>query len=114
VDAGVRDAYACGAKVGKIYRTRVNVFRRPGGFLVALYSKPDSGGKKVLAAVGGQHETRLDFTKFPTTAKVSLASLKSDENRNEAFAALQRSQCLANHGSKHFGSVCALHRVAWR
>ncbi len=48
-----------GRKSGKIYRTPVNVFRRPGGFLIALTYGPDSEWvKNVLAAGGCQLVTR--------------------------------------------------------
>ena len=48
-----------GRKSGKIYRTPVNVFRRPGGFLIALTYGPDSEWvKNVLAADGCQLVTR--------------------------------------------------------
>lgn len=48
-----------GRKSGKLYRTPVNVFRRPGGFLIALTYGRDSGWvTNVLAAGGCQLETR--------------------------------------------------------
>jgi len=48
-----------GRKSGKVYRTPVNVFRRPGGFLIALTYGPDSEWvKNVMAAGGCQLVTR--------------------------------------------------------
>ena len=48
-----------GRKSGKLYRTPVNVFREPDGFLIALTYGPDSGWvKNVLAADGCELETR--------------------------------------------------------
>ncbi|MFZ0993531.1 MAG: nitroreductase family deazaflavin-dependent oxidoreductase, partial [Candidatus Sulfotelmatobacter sp.] len=48
-----------GRNSGKLYRTPVNVFREPDGFLIALTYGRDSGWvKNVLAAGGCQLETR--------------------------------------------------------
>jgi deazaflavin-dependent oxidoreductase (nitroreductase family) len=48
-----------GRKSGKLYRTPVNVFRKPGGFLIALTYGRDSGWvRNVLAARGCELETR--------------------------------------------------------
>ncbi|HEY6770696.1 MAG TPA: nitroreductase family deazaflavin-dependent oxidoreductase [Candidatus Sulfotelmatobacter sp.] len=48
-----------GRKSGRIFRTPVNVFRRPDGFLIALTYGPDSEWiKNVLAAGGCQLVTR--------------------------------------------------------
>lgn len=48
-----------GRKSGRLYRTPVNVFREPEGFLIALTSGKDSGWvKNVMAAEGCQLETR--------------------------------------------------------
>jgi len=48
-----------GRKSGRHYQTPVNVFRQPGGFLIALTYGRDSGWvKNVLAAGGCQLETR--------------------------------------------------------
>ena len=48
-----------GRKSGKLYRTPVNVFREPDGFLIALTYGPDSGWvKNVLAADGCELEIR--------------------------------------------------------
>ena len=48
-----------GRKSGRVYRTPVNVFRAPNGFLVALtYSRESEWVKNVLAAGGCQLETR--------------------------------------------------------
>jgi deazaflavin-dependent oxidoreductase (nitroreductase family) len=48
-----------GRKSGRLYRTPVNVFREPDGFLIALTYGRDSGWvRNVLAAGGCQLETR--------------------------------------------------------
>jgi deazaflavin-dependent oxidoreductase (nitroreductase family) len=48
-----------GRKSGKVYRTPVNVFRSPRGFLIALtYGRESEWVKNVLAAGGCQLETR--------------------------------------------------------
>jgi deazaflavin-dependent oxidoreductase (nitroreductase family) len=48
-----------GRKSGRVYRTPVNVFRAPNGFLVALtYGRESEWVKNVLAADGCQLETR--------------------------------------------------------
>jgi deazaflavin-dependent oxidoreductase (nitroreductase family) len=48
-----------GRKSGRHYRTPVNVFREPDGFLIALTYGPSAEWvKNVLAAGGGQLETR--------------------------------------------------------
>jgi deazaflavin-dependent oxidoreductase (nitroreductase family) len=48
-----------GRKSGRVYRTPVNVFREPEGFLIALTHGRDSGWvSNVLAAGGCQLETR--------------------------------------------------------
>jgi len=48
-----------GRKSGRVYRTPVNVFRAPNGFLIALtYSRESEWVKNVLAAGGCQLETR--------------------------------------------------------
>ena len=48
-----------GRKSGRLYKTPVNVFREPDGFLIALTYGRDSGWvKNVLAAGGCQLETR--------------------------------------------------------
>jgi deazaflavin-dependent oxidoreductase (nitroreductase family) len=48
-----------GRKSGRLYRTPVNVFRGPDGFLIALTYGQDSGWvRNVLAAGGCQLETR--------------------------------------------------------
>ncbi|MCU1270662.1 MAG: hypothetical protein JWN74_1956 [Acidobacteriaceae bacterium] len=48
-----------GRKSGKVYRTPVNVFRAPNGFLIALtYGTQSEWAKNVLAANGCQLETR--------------------------------------------------------
>src|SRR6202049_2321728 len=48
-----------GRKSGRVYRTPVNVFRAPEGFLIALtYGRESEWVKNVLAAGGCQFETR--------------------------------------------------------
>jgi deazaflavin-dependent oxidoreductase (nitroreductase family) len=48
-----------GRKSGKLYRTPVNVFRAPEGFLIALtYGRESEWVKNVLAAGGCELETR--------------------------------------------------------
>ena len=48
-----------GRKSGKVYRTPVNVFRAPNGFLIALtYGTQSEWVKNVLAAGGCEIETR--------------------------------------------------------
>jgi deazaflavin-dependent oxidoreductase (nitroreductase family) len=48
-----------GRKSGKVYRTPVNVFRTPSGFIVALtYSSQSEWVKNVLAAGGCELKTR--------------------------------------------------------
>jgi deazaflavin-dependent oxidoreductase (nitroreductase family) len=48
-----------GRKSGKVYRTPVNVFRAPAGFLIALtYGRDSEWVKNVLKAGGCQLETR--------------------------------------------------------
>ena len=48
-----------GRKSGKVYRTPVNVFRAPQGFLIALtYGRDSEWVKNVLAAGGCEIETR--------------------------------------------------------
>src|SRR5215469_1713875 len=48
-----------GRKSGKVYRTPVNVFRAPNGFIIALrYSSECEWVKNVLAAGGCERKTR--------------------------------------------------------
>jgi deazaflavin-dependent oxidoreductase (nitroreductase family) len=48
-----------GRKSGKVYRTPVNVFRAPDGFIIALtYGRESEWVKNVMAAGGCQLETR--------------------------------------------------------
>jgi deazaflavin-dependent oxidoreductase (nitroreductase family) len=47
-----------GRKSGRTYRTPVNVFRRPGGFIVALTYGQGDWVKNVLAAGGADVHTR--------------------------------------------------------
>src|SRR5215467_11602796 len=55
-----------GRKSGKVYRTPVNVFRAPNGFIVALtYSSQSEWVKNVLAAGGCELKTRGRNISFP-------------------------------------------------
>src|ERR1019366_7340469 len=48
-----------GRKSGRVYRTPVNVFRAPDGFLIALtYGRKSEGVRNVIAAGGCKLETR--------------------------------------------------------
>lgn len=52
-------ALIVGRKSGKLYRTPVNVFRTPNGFVIALtYSSESEWVKNVLAAGGCELKTR--------------------------------------------------------
>src|SRR5246500_2763797 len=54
-----------GRKSGKVYRTPVNVFRAPNGFIIALtYSSQSEWVKNVLAAGGGGLKTRGETNSF--------------------------------------------------
>jgi deazaflavin-dependent oxidoreductase (nitroreductase family) len=65
-----------GRKSGRIYKTPVNIFRRPGGFLIALTYGPKSEWvKNVLAAGGCQLVTRR------VGYKLSAPSLVHDPTR---------------------------------
>lgn len=83
-----------GRKSGNIYRTPVNVFRAPNGFIIALtYSSQSEWVKNVLAAGGSELETRgkkyqlsalnvvRDPTRrrFPIPARVVLRIVGADE-----------------------------------
>jgi deazaflavin-dependent oxidoreductase (nitroreductase family) len=51
-----------GRKSGRLYRTPVNVFRAPDGFLIALtYGRDSEWVRNVLSAAGCQLETRRVF-----------------------------------------------------
>jgi deazaflavin-dependent oxidoreductase (nitroreductase family) len=57
--AGIRYSHSCGRKSGKFYRTPINVFRAPDGFIIALtYSSKSEWVKDVLAAGGCKLKTR--------------------------------------------------------
>jgi deazaflavin-dependent oxidoreductase (nitroreductase family) len=65
-----------GRKTGRRYRTPVNVFRRPGGYVVALTYGPDSDWvRNVLAAGGCTLETR------GRTLRLTRPRLYHDEQR---------------------------------
>lgn len=83
-----------GRKSGKVYRTPVNVFRAPNGFIVALtYSSQSEWVKNVLAAGGCELKTRgkkyqLSAPKvvrdpsrrrFPIAVRVVLRLVGADE-----------------------------------
>ncbi|MDQ0382306.1 nitroreductase family deazaflavin-dependent oxidoreductase [Amycolatopsis thermophila] len=66
-----------GRKSGKTYRTPVNVFRTPGGFVVALTYGPDADWvRNVLAADGCEIETR------GRVVKATRPRLVHDERRS--------------------------------
>jgi deazaflavin-dependent oxidoreductase (nitroreductase family) len=70
-----------GRKTGRRYRTPVNVFRRPGGYVVALTYGPDSEWvRNVLAAGGCGLETR------GRTLRLSRPRLVRDERRSSVPA----------------------------
>jgi deazaflavin-dependent oxidoreductase (nitroreductase family) len=65
-----------GRKSGKLYRTPVNVFRAPEGFLIALtYGQESEWVKNVLAAGGCELETR------GVRYQVSAPTIVHDPNR---------------------------------
>src|SRR5437879_6288022 len=83
-----------GRKSGKVYRTPVNVFRAPNGFIIALtYSSQSEWVKNVLAAGGCELKTRgkkyqlsspnvvHDPTRrqFPTPVRLVLRIVGADE-----------------------------------
>jgi deazaflavin-dependent oxidoreductase (nitroreductase family) len=83
-----------GRKSGKVYRTPVNVFRAPNGFVIALtYSSQSEWVKNVLAAGGCEVKTRgrkyqLSSPKvvrdpsrqrFPRTVRLMLTIVGADE-----------------------------------
>ena len=83
-----------GRRSGRVYRTPVNVFRAPDGFIIALtYSSQSEWVKNVLAAGGGELKTRgkkyqlsapkvvLDPTRrrFPIPVRVVLRLVGADE-----------------------------------
>jgi deazaflavin-dependent oxidoreductase (nitroreductase family) len=83
-----------GRKSGKVYRTPVNVFRTPSGFIIALtYSSQSEWVKNVLAAGGCELKTRgkkyqlsapkvvRDPTRrrFPTPVRVVLRNVGAHE-----------------------------------
>jgi deazaflavin-dependent oxidoreductase (nitroreductase family) len=83
-----------GRKSGRVYRTPVNVFRRPGEFLIALtYGSESEWAKNVLAAGDCQLETRgvhYDLSapkvvhdptrkRFPLIVRVVLTLIGADE-----------------------------------
>lgn len=83
-----------GRKSGKVYRTPVNVFRAPNGFIIALtYSSKSEWVKNVIAAGGCELKTRgnqyqlsaprvvCDPTRrqFPIPVRVVLRIVDADE-----------------------------------
>jgi deazaflavin-dependent oxidoreductase (nitroreductase family) len=83
-----------GRKSGKVYRTPVNVFRAPNGFIIALtYSSQSEWVKNVLAAGGCELTTRgknyqlsapkvvqdLTRRRFPIPVRVVLNVVGADE-----------------------------------
>lgn len=83
-----------GRKSGKLYRTPINVFRVPGGFIIALtYSSKCEWVKNVLAARGGELKTvgknyqlstpklgrDLTRRRFPLLVRLVLMLVGADE-----------------------------------
>src|ERR1700732_2372135 len=83
-----------GRKSGRVYRTPVNVFRAPGGFLIALtYGRESEWVRNVISAGGCQLETRgvqyqlsaptivHDPTRrrFPTPVRIVLRLIGADD-----------------------------------
>jgi deazaflavin-dependent oxidoreductase (nitroreductase family) len=83
-----------GRKSGKVYRTPVNVFRAPNGFIIALtYSRQSEWVKNVLAAGGCELKTRgkkyqlaapkvvrdLTRRRFPVPVQAVLKVVGADE-----------------------------------
>jgi hypothetical protein len=59
-----------GRKSGKVYRTPVNVFRAPNGFIIALtYSSQSEWVKNLLAAGGCELKTRGKKPAFRTEGR---------------------------------------------
>src|SRR5262249_26536758 len=62
-----RHSHECGSQVGEVYRTSINVFRAPNGFIIALtYSSQSEWVQNVLAAGGCELKTR--GKKYPLSA----------------------------------------------
>ncbi|MGH9865222.1 MAG: nitroreductase family deazaflavin-dependent oxidoreductase [Candidatus Acidiferrales bacterium] len=93
-----------GRKSGRLYRTPVNVFREPDGFLIALTYGRDSGWvRNVLAAGGCQLETRgvvhqlfapvivddPSRRRFPVVVRIILGLIAAND-----FLQLSTSSCL--------------------
>jgi deazaflavin-dependent oxidoreductase (nitroreductase family) len=83
-----------GRKSGKVYRTPVNVFRAPNGFIIALtYSSQSEWVKNVLAAGGCELRTRgkkyqlsapkvvrdSSRKRFPVPVRLVLRTVGADE-----------------------------------
>ena len=65
-----------GRKSHRVYRTPINVFRRPGGYVIALTYGPDSDWVHNVLANGGAHlETR------GRTVRLTRPRLVHDETR---------------------------------
>jgi deazaflavin-dependent oxidoreductase (nitroreductase family) len=80
-----------GRRTGKLYRTPVNVFSRPGGYLVALTYGPDSDWvRNVLAAGGCSVQTR------GRTLQLTAPRLIHDERRLAVPAPLRLVGALGN------------------
>jgi deazaflavin-dependent oxidoreductase (nitroreductase family) len=94
-----------GRKSGKVYRTPINVFRAPNGFIIALtYSSESEWVKNVLAAGGCELRTRgkkyqlvapkvvRDTTRrrFPIPVRVILRLVGADEYMELSTSQLAR------------------------
>jgi deazaflavin-dependent oxidoreductase (nitroreductase family) len=73
-----------GRKSNRVYRTPVNIFPRPGGYVIALTYGPDSDWvRNVLASGGATLETR------GRTLRLTRPRLVHDERRRAIFAPLR-------------------------
>ena len=94
-----------GRKSGRVYRTPVNVFRAPEGFLIALtYGRESEWVRNVISAGGCQLETRgvqyqlsaptivHDPTRrrFPTPVRIVLRLIGADDSMQLSTSQLAR------------------------
>lgn len=74
-----------GRRSGRAYRTPVNVFRRPGGYVVALTYGADSDWVKNVLAAGS-----CELTTRGRTVRLSHPEIYHDETRREMPAVFVR------------------------
>ncbi|MGH3095720.1 MAG: nitroreductase family deazaflavin-dependent oxidoreductase [Streptosporangiales bacterium] len=74
-----------GRRSGRTYRTPVNVFRRPGGYVVALTYGADADWVKNVLAAGG-----CELTTRGRTVRLSHPEIEHDETRCAVPAFLVR------------------------